>query len=185
MAVRIRLQRHGRKHRPFYYIVVADSRAPRDGRFVERIGSYNPMTEPATIQLDFDKALSWIQKGAQPSDTARSLLSKEGVLHYNHLLKGVTKGAFDEATAKQRFETWKSSKESRIETLSSKQIVKKEEEEAKRLEAERKVNEERANKIAEKVSALNAAAEEEAKAKEEVAEPTDEAVEPKAEESKN
>lgn len=182
MAVRIRLQRHGRKHRPFYYIVVADSRAPRDGRFIERIGSYNPMTEPASIQLDFDKALSWIQNGAQPSDTVRSLLSKEGVLHYNHLLKGVKKGAFDEATAKQRFEAWKSSKESKIEAISSEQIAKKEKEEAARLEAERKVNEERAKKIAEKTSELNVAAEEEAK--KEVAE-SEEAVEPNAEESKN
>ncbi|MCD6331658.1 MAG: 30S ribosomal protein S16, partial [Bacteroidales bacterium] len=88
MAVRLRLARHGRKSRPYYYIVAADSRAPRDGKFIERIGSYNPTTDPATIDLDFDKALSWLQKGAQPSDTVRSLLQQRGVLYKNHLLKG-------------------------------------------------------------------------------------------------
>ncbi|MBI4649198.1 MAG: 30S ribosomal protein S16 [Bacteroidia bacterium] len=93
MSVKIRLARHGAKKKPFYHIVVADSRSPRDGRYIERIGSYNPCTDPATIDLDFDKALWWMQKGAQPSDTCRSILSYEGVLVKKHLLDGVKKGA--------------------------------------------------------------------------------------------
>ena len=93
MPVRIRLARHGRKSRPYYYIVVADSRSPRDGKFIERIGSYNPVTNPATIDLDFDKALDWLQKGAQPSDTTKAILKLKGVMYKNHLIKGVAKGA--------------------------------------------------------------------------------------------
>ena len=99
MATRIRLQRHGRKGYAFYQIVVADSRAPRDGRFIERIGSYNPNTNPATVDLNFDRALYWLQVGAQPTDTARNILSREGVCLKKHLLEGVKKGAFDEAKA--------------------------------------------------------------------------------------
>ena len=97
MSVRIRLSRHGRKAAAYYHIVVADSRAPRDGKFIERLGSYNPNTNPATIELNFERALYWLQTGAQPSDTAKSLLSKQGVLLKKHLLEGVKKGAFDEA----------------------------------------------------------------------------------------
>ena len=110
MATKIRLQRHGRKGYAYYHIVVADSRAPRDGKFIERIGSYNPNTNPATIELKFDRALYWINTGAQPTDTTRNILSDEGVLMMKHLEGGVKKGAFDEAEAVKRFEAWKTSK---------------------------------------------------------------------------
>ena len=114
MPVKIRLQRHGRKGYAYYHIVIADSRAPRDGKFIERIGSYNPNTNPATIDLKFEKALTWLQNGAQPTDTTRNILSSEGVLMKKHLLEGVQKGAFDVAEADNRFEAWKASKESTV-----------------------------------------------------------------------
>jgi len=103
MATKIRLQRHGKKGKPFYYVVVADARAPRDGRFIERLGSYNPNTNPATIVLNFDKALDWMDKGAQPTDTVRTLLSDKGVLYMKHLNGGVKKGALtaEQAEANQ------------------------------------------------------------------------------------
>jgi small subunit ribosomal protein S16 len=182
MPVRIRLQRHGRRHHPFYYVVVADSRAPRDGRFIERIGSYNPMTNPASIQLDFEKALSWLQNGAQPSDTCRSILSREGVMMYHHLLKGVKKGAFDQATADKKFETWKAEKQVKVQDEADKTVAEKAKEKADRLEHERKVNEERAKALAEKNAELNAAAEE--AAAEEAAETTEAQAEEAAPEAK-
>ena len=117
MATKIRLQRHGRKAYPFYKIVVADSRAPRDGKFIEKLGTYNPNTEPATVDLDFERALHWLHVGAQPSDTARSILSHEGVLLKKHLLAGVKKGAFDEAAAEAKFEAWKAKKDGELGTL--------------------------------------------------------------------
>lgn len=106
MAVKIRLQRHGSKKRPFYFIVVADSRAPRDGKFIQKIGTYNPLTVPATVQLDRQKALEWLHKGAQPTDTVRRILSYKGVLFLKHLLRGVKLGLFDEATAMLKFQKW-------------------------------------------------------------------------------
>src|SRR5512138_770362 len=106
MPVKIRLARHGRKQHAYYHIVVADSRAPRDGRFIERIGSYNPNTNPATIELKFEKALDWMFKGAQPTDTVRSILSKQGVLMKKHLLEGVKKGAFTAEVAEEKFNAW-------------------------------------------------------------------------------
>jgi small subunit ribosomal protein S16 len=106
MAVKIRLQRHGSKKRPFYYIVVADGRAPRDGKFIQKIGTYNPLTVPATIQLDRQKALEWLNKGAQPTDTVHRILSFKGVLYLKHLLRGVKLNLFDEATAMAKFQTW-------------------------------------------------------------------------------
>ncbi len=115
MATKIRLQRFGKKGKPFYHVVVADSRAPRDGKFIERIGSYNPNTNPASIDLDFEKALDWMNKGAQPTDTARAILSYKGVLYKKHLQGGVAKGAFDAATADARFEEWLTSKAAKIE----------------------------------------------------------------------
>ena len=115
MATKIRLQRHGKKGKPFYYVVVADSRAPRDGKFIERIGSYNPNTNPATIDLNFDKALDWLNKGAQPTDTTRAILSYKGVLYKKHLQGGVKKGAFDEAAADAKFEEWLKGKEAKIQ----------------------------------------------------------------------
>ena len=106
MPVKMRLQRHGSKKRPFYFIVVADARAPRDGKFIQKIGTYNPLTVPATIQLDRQKALEWLHKGAQPTDTVRRILSFKGVLYLKHLLRGVKLGLFDEATAMVKFQKW-------------------------------------------------------------------------------
>src|SRR6476646_10136789 len=106
MPVKIRLQRHGSKKRPFYFIVVADARSPRDGKFIQKLGSYNPLTVPATIQIDRQKALDWLHKGAQPTDTVRRILSFKGVLFLKHLLRGVSLGLFDEATAMEKFTKW-------------------------------------------------------------------------------
>ena len=106
MAVKIRLQRHGSKKRPFYFIVIADARAPRDGKFIQKIGTYNPLTVPATIQLDRQKALEWLHKGAEPTDTVRRILSFKGVHYLKHLLRGVKLGLFDEAAAMQKFQKW-------------------------------------------------------------------------------
>ena len=108
MAVKMRLQRHGSKKRPFYFIVVADSRSPRDGKFIQKLGSYNPLTVPATIQVDRQKALEWLHKGAQPTDTVRRILSFKGVLYLKHLLRGVSLGLFDEAAAMEKFTKWSS-----------------------------------------------------------------------------
>jgi len=106
MAVKMRLQRHGSKKRPFYFIVVADGRSPRDGKFIQKLGTYNPLTIPATVQVDRQKALDWLQKGAQPTDTVRRILSFKGVLYLKHLLRGVSMGLFDEATAMEKFSKW-------------------------------------------------------------------------------
>ncbi len=114
MAVKLRLQRHGSKKRPFYFIVVADGRAPRDGKFIQKIGTYNPLTVPATIQLDRQKALEWLNKGAQPTDTVRRILSFKGVLYLKHLLRGVKLGLFDDATAMAKFQTWYAEHETSI-----------------------------------------------------------------------
>jgi small subunit ribosomal protein S16 len=111
MPVKIRLQRHGSKKRPFYFIVVADARAPRDGKFIQKIGTYNPVTEPAVIQIDRQKALEWLTKGAQPTDTVRKILSTKGVLYLKHLLRGVSLGLFDQATAMEKFQAWHSEHE--------------------------------------------------------------------------
>ncbi|MBE9467005.1 MAG: 30S ribosomal protein S16 [Bacteroidetes bacterium] len=165
MPVKIRLQRQGRKKKPFYHIVIADSRAPRDGKYIERLGIYNPNTNPATIEINFDRALSWLQKGAQPTDTCRAILSYNGVLYKNHLLNGVRKGAFDEATAEVKFNEWKTQKDAKILTNNEELATKKQEKAKKRLDAEIKINEERAQEIAKRNSEL--VAEVEAKAKEE------------------
>jgi len=112
----MRLQRHGSKKRPFYFIVVADGRAPRDGKFIQKIGTYNPLTVPATIQLDRQKALEWLNKGAQPTDTVHRILSFKGVLYLKHLLRGVKLNLFDEATAMAKFETWFAEHEANVAT---------------------------------------------------------------------
>jgi small subunit ribosomal protein S16 len=114
MATKIRLQRHGRKKRAFFHIVVADSRAPRDGRFIEKIGTYNPITNPATIDINLDKAVQWMANGAQPSDTARAILSYKGVLYKHHLQVGVRKGAITQEQADAKFAEWMTSKEAKI-----------------------------------------------------------------------
>src|SRR4249920_2545146 len=111
MSAKIRLQRHGSKKRPFYFIVVADARSPRDGKFIQKLGTYNPLTVPATIQLDRQKALEWLSKGAQPTDTVRRILSYKGVLYLKHLLRGVKLGLFDEAAAMEKFSKWHSEHE--------------------------------------------------------------------------
>ena len=150
MATRIRLQRHGRKSYAFYSIVIADSRAPRDGKFIEKIGTYNPNTNPATVDLNFDAALAWVLKGAQPSDTVRNILSREGVYMKKHLLGGVAKGAFGEAEAEAKFEAWKNNKQSGLATLKAKQDEAKKAEAKARLEAEKKINEVKAKALAER-----------------------------------
>jgi small subunit ribosomal protein S16 len=114
MAVKMRLQRHGSKKRPFYFIVVADARAPRDGKFIQKVGTYNPLTVPATIQLDRQKALEWLNKGAQPTDTVRRILSFKGVLYLKHLLRGVKLGLFDDAAAMTKFQAWHNEHEANI-----------------------------------------------------------------------
>ena len=116
MATKIRLARHGKKGKPFYHIVIADSRAKRDGRYIERIGSYDPNKNPAIIDIDFERALHWVGVGAQPTDTVRAMLSYRGVLYKNHLLKGVKKGALTEAKAEEKFNKWLEEKESKIES---------------------------------------------------------------------
>ena len=171
MATKIRLQRNGRKGYAFYSIVIADARAPRDGRFTEKIGTYDPNTDPATVDLNFDRALYWVMNGAQPTDTVRNILSKEGVYMKKHLLGGVAKGAFDEAQAEAKFNAWKENKQNGLATLKAKQEEAKKAEAKARLEAEKKVNEAIAKKVAEKKAAEVAAqAEEGAEATEEATE---------------
>ena len=179
MPAKIRLQRHGRKRLAFYHIVVADGRAPRDGRLIERIGSYNPNTNPATIDLDFDKALDWLTKGAQPTDTVRAILSYKGVLYKKHLQGGVAKGAFDEAEAERRFEAWVAEKEAKIQAKKDRLSKDADTLKTQQLEAETKVNTERAQAIAKRnaelaaeIEAANAPAVSEEPAEEEVVEET-------------
>ena len=184
MSAEIRLQRHGRKSYAFYSIVIADVRAPRDGRFIEKIGTYNPNTNPATVDLNFERALKWVMNGAQPTDTVRNILSREGVYMKKHLLGGVAKGAFGEAEAEAKFEAWKNNKQSGLAALKAKQDEAKKAEAKARLDAEKKVNEAKAKIVAEKKAAEAAAkaAEEAAKAAEEAPEaPAAEAETPAAE----
>lgn len=144
------MQRHGRKGYAYYHIVIADSRAPRDGKFIERIGSYNPNTNPATIDLKFEKALYWLQTGAQPTDTTRNILSAEGVLMKKHLLEGVQKGAFDVVEADKRFDAWKASKESSISKTKEQLAADKQAAAKTRLAAEAEVNKAKAAEVAKK-----------------------------------
>jgi len=150
MATKIRLQRFGKKGKPFYHVVVADARAPRDGKFIERLGSYNPNTNPATIEINFDKALDWVNKGAQPTDTCRAILSYKGVLYKKHLEGGVKKGALTPEQAEAKFAQWLQGKEGKIE--GKKESLSKSKEEVKKaaLAAEAKKKEEIAAAIAAK-----------------------------------
>ena len=168
MSVKIRLQRHGKKGKPFFHIVVADARARRDGRFIEKIGTYNPITNPATIELDVDSAVKWLNNGAQPTDTARAILSYKGALYKKHLQGGVAKGAFDEAEAEKRFNAWLEGKEKEVE--GKKDSLTKAKDSAKKaaLEAEAKVNADRV--AAQKALLVEAKAAEEAANAPEVAE---------------
>ena len=167
MATRIRLQRHGKKNQPFYHIVIADGRAPRDGRFIELLGTYNPLTNPADVKLNFERALYWVETGATPSDTVRSILRREGVYLMKHLKGGVAKGAFSENEAERKFEAWKQEKETKLNNLKREAAEKKRGENKKRLEEEMKVKEAKAAKVAEKLAAIAA---EQAKAAQEAAE---------------
>jgi len=150
MPVKIRLARHGRKRRAFYYIVAADSRAPRDGRYIERIGSYNPNTDPATIDLNFDKAVGWLQNGAVPTDTCRAILSYKGVMYKNHLLKGITKGALTEEEAENKFNTWMKDKEQKIQAKVDNLKNKSKADKESRLKIEEEINNARAEELAAK-----------------------------------
>ena len=143
MSVKIRLQRHGKKGKPFFHIVAADARSPRDGKFIERIGSYNPNTNPATIVLDTDKAVTWLNNGAQPTDTARAILSYKGVLYKTHLNKGVKKGALTQEEADAKFNAWVDSKDAKIQAKRDGLSSVKEQALGEQLKAERAVNEAR------------------------------------------
>lgn len=168
MATRIRLQRRGKKNQPFYHLVIADGRAPRDGRFIEDLGTYNPLTNPATLNINFERALYWLEAGAQPSDTARSILKREGVYMMKHLRGGVAKGAFSETEAQKRFESWKQEKNSKLSNIMREEADKKRDIVKKRIAEEVKVKEAMSAKIAARnaeIAAAAKAAEEEAAAK--------------------
>ena len=144
MPVKIRLQRHGKKGKPYYWIVAADARSKRDGKYLEKLGAYNPNTNPATIELNVDGAVTWLQNGAQPTDTARAILSYKGALLKNHLAGGVRKGALTEEQAEAKFNAWLEEKGSKVSTKAESLAKAKEEAKAKALEAEKAVNEARA-----------------------------------------
>lgn len=147
MPVKIRLQRHGKKGKPFYHIVVADSRAPRDGKFIEKLGIYNPNSNPATIDIDTDKAVDWLYKGAQPTDTARAILSYKGILYKKHLDVGVKKGALTQEQADAKFATWLESKEGKIDAKKNSLTSAKDSEAKARFAAEAKIKEAKAAAI--------------------------------------
>ena len=157
MATKIRLQRGGRKGYAFYSIVIADARAPRDGKFTEKIGTYNPNTNPATVDLNFERALYWVECGAQQLDSARNILGSEGVYLMKHLRGGVKKGAFDEATAQKKFDAWKADKQKGLDAVRANEAKAKKDAYAKELEAEKKINADIAKKVAEKKAAAAAA----------------------------
>ncbi len=178
MATKMRLQRFGKKGGAYYHIVIADGRAPRDGRFIEKIGTYNPITRPADIQIDFDRALYWVKTGVEPTETVAAILKYTGVAYMHHLLKGVEKGAMNEEQAQVKFEEWKTVKTSKIASAKNDLGLKAKTEDKKRLEAEVKVNQVKAEALAKKLAAeakkaagiTEEAAEEAAEASEETAE---------------
>jgi small subunit ribosomal protein S16 len=152
MATKIRLQRHGKKRAAFYHVVIADERAKRDGKFIEKIGTYNPNTDPATIDLKFDRALHWVKIGAQPTDTARALLSYKGIMLKNHLDKGVEKGALTKAAADKKFDAWMKEKDAKIEGKAESIAKKEADKAAAALAAETATKEAKAAEIAAKNS---------------------------------
>ena len=162
MPAKIRLQRHGKKGKPFYWIVVADARAKRDGKYLEKLGTYNPNTNPATIEIDVDGTVEWLNNGAQPTDTARAILSYKGVMYKKHLAGGVKKGAFSEEDAEKKFQEWLDEKASKVDQKAKGLAKAKADEEAKAFEAEKAVNEERMTAVKD---AENAAIKAEADAK--------------------
>jgi len=156
MPAKIRLARHGKKKSPLYHIVIADERAPRDGKYIEQIGTYNPITNPATIEINFEKALQWLQKGAVPTNTCHAILSYEGVYMKKHLLEGVKKGAFDETVAETRFNEWKELKLKKVQDKRNKLVKESASDLKARLEAEVKVKDARAEAIVKKLAQANA-----------------------------
>lgn len=160
MSVKIRLQRHGRKKLAFFHIVVADARTPRDGRFIEKLGVYNPNTNPATIDLDVNKAVKWLQNGAQPTDTARAILSYKGALYKKHLQVGVTKGAISQEQADEKFNAWWDGKVAKVQGKKDKLASEKANNAEARMKAESKKREDIAAKVAAKLSAAEASTEE-------------------------
>ncbi len=150
MPVKIRLQRHGKKAAAFFHIVIADGRAPRDGKFIEKIGTYNPTTNPATILIDNEKALTWLNKGAQPTDTCRAILSYKGILYKNHLQGGVTKGALTQEQADAKFDKWVADKETKVEGKVSKLDNAKKDAYKNRMNAETAAKAAKAEKVAAK-----------------------------------
>ena len=180
MPVKIRLQRHGKKGKPFFWIVAADTRSKRDGKFLDKLGIYNPNTNPATIELDVDGAVKWLQNGAQPTDTARAILSYKGALLKKHLAGGVKKGALTEEQAEEKFNAWMEEKEGKVDAKKESLTKAQEAEKAKALEAEKEVNAKRDAEAREAAEAeTKAAAEAEAAA---TAEATDDATVEAAEE---
>ncbi|PIP54595.1 MAG: 30S ribosomal protein S16, partial [Bacteroidetes bacterium CG23_combo_of_CG06-09_8_20_14_all_32_9] len=152
MPAKIRLARHGKKKTPYYHIVIADARAPRDGKYIEQIGTYNPITNPATIKINFDKALQWLENGAVPTETCRAILSYTGVYMKKHLLEGVKKGAFDETVAETRFNEWKKQNLHKIEEKKNRLNKESVAYLNARIEAESKVKDTRAEAIAKKLA---------------------------------
>ncbi len=174
MATMMRLQRFGKKRSPFYHIVIADGRAPRDGKYIEKIGTYNPIPNPAEIKLSFDKALDWLQKGAQPTETMRAILSYKGVLYKHHLIKGLKKGALTEAEVEAKFQNWLTDKEAKVEVKRSGLLEKERNERKAVLEAEVKISEDRAAELAKRKAVAieeQIAATREAAVEEEIVEP--------------
>jgi len=169
MSVKIRLQRHGKKGKPFYWIVAADARAKRDGRYLEKLGTYNPNTNPATINLDIDGAVKWLQDGAQPTDTAKTILSYKGAMLKNHLVGGVRKGALTEEQAEEKFQAWVDLKAGKVASKEENVAKAKLDVKAKALEAERAVNEARVAAAIEEVVEEVAEVAPEAEVAEEVA----------------
>lgn len=191
MSVKIRLQRHGRKGKPFYWIVAADARSKRDGRSLEKLGTYNPNTNPATIDLDIDGAVKWLQNGAQPTDTARAILSYKGALLKNHLVGGIRKGALTEEQAEAKFQAWLEEKSSKVSEKEVKLAKAKEDEKAKIFEAEKEINagrkaaaEEAENEAIKAEADAKAAAEAAAKAKEAPADDSPQTIDEAAQEAK-
>lgn len=182
MSVKIRLQRHGRKGKPIYHIVVADARAPRDGRFIERLGQYNPNTNPATIEINVDKAVNWLHNGAQPTETCRAILSYKGVLMKKHLLEGVKKGAFSAEEVETRFAAWVASKENKVSGKVNSLSAAEQKRKADAMAQEIKIKEARAAAILAKNSPVAEAVEEEVAAEEAVEATEGEATEAAAEE---
>jgi small subunit ribosomal protein S16 len=159
MPVRIRLQRHGKKGYAFFHIVVADSRSPRDGKFIEKLGIYNPNTNPATIELNIDSALEWLNKGAQPTDTCRAILSYKGVLYKKHLLGGVKKGAFTAEEAEKRFQTWLAEKEAKIQKKRETVALEKQKQKEQWLKAEQEARVRRVSRRTQKTEPAEASPE--------------------------